>query len=133
MTTNPTQSECRRMIEQRLGAAAARILERLQRERPLYAKLDVLPEDGARAVTTYDERCVYCQTCGDAANAVGTDLLVPATRGGTNHPQNLVAACEACRRARRGRHLDVFLAERLELDARAVYARIRRATASLQV
>jgi 5-methylcytosine-specific restriction endonuclease McrA len=95
---------------------------------PWYPKLDVLPEDGARAVAAYDRKCVYCGAPGELV----VDLLVPHRRGGTNHPENLVAACEGCRVARRGRHLDAFLLSRLDLDARAIYARIANATAKLR-
>jgi 5-methylcytosine-specific restriction endonuclease McrA len=120
------------MIAWRLGARAAQILERLEEEHPRYAKLDVLPEDGARVLAAYDRRCAYCQASGDVGNEVGIDLLVPERRGGTNHPENLVAACDRCRATRGGRHLDVFLEGRLEFDARSVYARVARATARLR-
>jgi len=121
-----------RLVLTRLGARADRVLQRLEQERPRYPQLDVLPEDGARVLMGYGRRCAYCGKTGADGNEVSIDLLVPARRGGTNHPANLVAACQTCRRARQGKHLDAFLEERLDLDARAVYDRIARASATLR-
>jgi hypothetical protein len=39
----------------------------------------------------HDYMCVYC---GDEANAV--DHVIPINKGGTDHPDNLVAACMFC-------------------------------------
>jgi hypothetical protein len=39
----------------------------------------------------HDYCCVYC---GDDANTV--DHIIPLTKGGTDHPLNLVAACNRC-------------------------------------
>lgn len=39
----------------------------------------------------HDYMCVYC---GDEANAV--DHVIPINKGGTDHPDNLVAACMTC-------------------------------------
>ena len=39
----------------------------------------------------HDNLCVYC---GDEADTV--DHLIPINKGGTDHPQNLVAACSRC-------------------------------------
>jgi hypothetical protein len=124
-----TPSIFRRLLAQRLGVRIDRALERLGQERPRYPRLEALPEDRARSLAAYDHRCAYCQTAGNASNELGVDLLVPARRGGTNHPSNLVAACAGCTRDRQGKHLDAFIEERLDLDASAVYARIARATA----
>jgi 5-methylcytosine-specific restriction endonuclease McrA len=103
-------------------------LDSLDRSPAFFPKLDVLPEDAARVVAAYDRQCAYCAAHAD----VGVDFLVPQSRGATNHPENLVAACEPCRTARRAKHLDAFLHGRPDLDARAVYARIARATARLR-
>jgi 5-methylcytosine-specific restriction endonuclease McrA len=120
----------RAMVAWGLAGRAAHVLKRLDDPCPSYPKLDVLPEDHARVVAAYDRRCVYCGA--DAGDGVAIDLIVPERRGGTTQPDNLVAACERCKVARRGRHLDAFLVRRLDLDRRSVYARIARATASLR-
>ena len=39
----------------------------------------------------HDYCCVYC---GNEANTV--DHIIPITKGGTDHPENLVAACGKC-------------------------------------
>jgi 5-methylcytosine-specific restriction endonuclease McrA len=39
----------------------------------------------------HDYLCVYC---GDEADTV--DHLIPMSKGGTDHPENLVAACRNC-------------------------------------
>jgi 5-methylcytosine-specific restriction endonuclease McrA len=42
----------------------------------------------------HDYCCVYC---GDEANTV--DHVIPITKGGTDHPLNLVACCSRCNSA----------------------------------
>jgi hypothetical protein len=132
MGTNALKSPavCRAILENRLGADAAYALRRLDQERPRYAKLEVLPEDRARVLSAYGRRCVYCQA--DTGVHLGVDFLVPPRREGTAHPENLVASCDRCRSERRGKHLDVFLESRLDLDTHAVYGRIARATAVMR-
>jgi 5-methylcytosine-specific restriction endonuclease McrA len=123
-------AECFTLIERRLAGRADPALRRLGDEQPWFPKLDALPEDCARAFAAYDGRCAYCAA--DVGDALAIDYLVPHDRGGAIQCENLVAACEACKTARRGRHLDAFLARRIDLDARSVYARIARATARLR-
>lgn len=48
-----------------------------------------------------------CRYCGGAADHV--DHIVPRSKGGTNHPGNLCAACEACNLAKSDRDLAEFL------------------------
>ena len=125
-----SSDECRALIERRLAGRADHALRRLFDEKPWFPKLDALPEDCARALAAYDRRCAYCTA--DAGDVLAIDYLVPQDRGGAIHCENLVAACGACKTARRGRHLDAFLARRIDLDTRSVYARIARATARLR-
>ena len=39
-----------------------------------------------------------CHYCGAPANTV--DHVIPRSAGGTDHPQNLVAACQPCNRSK---------------------------------
>jgi hypothetical protein len=125
-----TPAECRAKIVWRLGRDAAWALRRLEEKRPAFPKLPVLPEDRARVVAAYEGGCAYCG--GEIGEEDGTDFLVPETRGGTDQCENLVAACATCALERRGRHLDAFLARRIDLDRARVYARIARATARMR-
>lgn len=125
-----TPRECRVFLERRLAGRVAYALRRLEDKRPWYPRLNALPEDRARALAAYERRCAFCAI--DLGRDGGVDLIVPGTRGGTTQAENLVAACERCKDARRGRHLDAFLESRIDLDARAVYARIARATAVIR-
>ena len=135
-SSNP--SACRRYIEFRLGRRATRVLRYLEKEQPHFPKLNSLPEDRARVLEAYGRRCAYCGTSDSTDESTGTvgtlgiDLLVPTQRGGTPTPENMVAACANCRHARHGRHLDAFLEEQIQLDPRAVYARIGAASAILR-
>jgi hypothetical protein len=123
-------AECRAILEERLSPDAVYALRRLDKLRPRYAKLQVLPEDRARVLSAFEHRCAYCTA--DTGVHLGVDYLVPPKREGTAHPENLVASCDRCRTERRQRHLDVFLEGRLDLDAHAVYDRIYRAMALLR-
>jgi hypothetical protein len=125
-----SQAACRAILEQRLGVHVGRVLRRLGQDKPRYVRLEVLPEDRARVLAAYDRRCVYCTA--ERGTHLGIDFLVPPSREGTAHPENLVASCDACRSARKGKHLDAFIESRLDLDAHAVYERIARATAILR-
>jgi hypothetical protein len=97
-------------------------------------RLDVLPEDRAEVLEAYrtakrtdgtgsTDACVYCRSTRD----LGVDFLVPLNRDGTAHPENLVPACARCIKNRRSRHLDEWFEHRLDLDTRAIYARIAEA------
>ncbi len=105
-----TPRECCAVIEARLGRERTEALRRVDGGYTHFPTLDALPEDTARAVAAYGRRCAYCQTADLASLAIGIDFLVPRERGGSIQAMNLVAACERCRTARRGRHLDAFLA-----------------------
>ena len=125
-----TPAECRAQIVWRLGGDAAWALRRLEEKRPSFPELAVLPEDRARVIAAYEGACAYCAR--EIGEDDGTDFLVPESRGGTDQRENLVAACAACAGERGGRHLDAFLARRIDLDRARVYARIARATARMR-
>jgi 5-methylcytosine-specific restriction endonuclease McrA len=61
----------------------------------------------------HDYCCVYC---GDVANTV--DHVIPLSRGGTDHPMNLVAACAFCNygKGNRERHIRWITPRRSEQD-----------------
>ena len=125
-----TPQECRTLVESRLGGKRLWVLRRLHDGRRVFSKLGVLPEECVRVVLAYQGRCVYCAAT--LPSDAGVDFLVPEARGGILAWDNLVASCERCSTERAGRHLDRFLARRLDLDVRAVYARIAEATARLR-
>jgi 5-methylcytosine-specific restriction endonuclease McrA len=127
-----TPRECCAVIEARLGRERTEALRRVDGGYTHFPTLDALPEDTARAGAAYGRRCVYCQAADLTGLAIEIDFLVPRERGGSIQAMNLVAACERCRTARRGRHLDAFLARRRDLDARAVYDRIAAASATFR-
>lgn len=53
---------------------------------------------------TVDPRCFYCGRH-LKPNATTLDHIVPVSRGGTHHPQNLALACPLCNAAKRERTL----------------------------
>lgn len=40
----------------------------------------------------YDSECYYC----GGSNSLGVDHKVPTSRGGSDHPKNIVTACRSC-------------------------------------
>ena len=52
------------------------------------------------------DRRTECFYCGHPADAL--DHVVPRSRGGTNHPSNLVPACHSCNSGKRARTIGEY-------------------------
>ncbi len=50
-----------------------------------------------------------CQYCGDRGNRLECDHVVPVSRGGPNHLDNLVAACRQCNRSKGAKLVEEWL------------------------
>lgn len=50
-------------------------------------------ESARRRIEIADDPCFYC---GEIAEHMQTDHMIPLSRGGTDHAENLVRACRAC-------------------------------------
>jgi hypothetical protein len=61
----------------------------------------------------HDYLCVYC---GDEASTV--DHVIPTSKGGTDHPLNLVAACQLCNygMGNKVKHIEWITTHRSEQD-----------------
>jgi 5-methylcytosine-specific restriction endonuclease McrA len=64
-----------------------------------------------------------CQYCDKRGGKLHCDHVVPVSRGGLDHPSNLVTACEPCNLSKRAKPLEVFLADRPD-RIQAVLARL---------
>ena len=75
---------------------------------PKKLRFEVLKRDG-----------FACQYCGQGAPHVvlHVDHVIPVSRGGTNDPDNLVAACESCNSGKRASFHDPMLAQVVDLKA----------------
>lgn len=51
----------------------------------------------------------YCVYCGREGTALVLDHAIPVSRGGSNHPSNLLPACEPCNGAKRAKTFSEFL------------------------
>lgn len=58
----------------------------------------IIARDGAR--------CAYC---GTTHGRFHIDHIVPRSKGGTNHPDNLTVACARCNLRKGAKHVDEFL------------------------
>lgn len=83
--------EARRLMQ---GRRAARWRERLNLSASEWRDLS----ESIRARDSYT--CFYC---GSRELPIHVDHIVPLIQGGTNNPENLVAACAACNTSKGGR------------------------------
>ena len=64
----------------------------------------------ARLRSEVFERDNYtCQYCGQRGGELECDHVHPVSKGGSNHTENLVAACKACNREKRAKTLDEWM------------------------
>lgn len=66
-------------------------------------RFNVLRRDGFR--------CVYCGNKASDQSPLQIDHVKPRSKGGSNEPENLVAACRACNIGKSDRHSDLSLGE----------------------
>jgi hypothetical protein len=52
-----------------------------------------------------------CQYCGVTGIELTCDHILPTSRGGLDHPDNLVAACQSCNSAKQDKTLEEWLSE----------------------
>lgn len=84
------------------------------------------------ATGVYARDCWCCLWCGkslqqslkDEGNPLVLDYAIPPSRGGTNHPSNLLTCCVRCKTVRRGRAMRVFARE---VGGEEALCRIQRA------
>ncbi|WP_431861427.1 HNH endonuclease [Azospirillum sp.] len=62
-----------------------------------------------RAILIRDD--YTCQYCGARSDKMECDHVVPVSRGGSNDPENLVAACYDCNRSKGSKLVSEWLAE----------------------
>lgn len=63
----------------------------------------------ARAFRDHGAWCIYC---GDEAQPLTLDHVRPISRGGSNHPANLVPACSSCNKSKGAKSVEEFLESR---------------------
>ena len=74
---------------------------------PLVIRLRYMVKVPYHRRTALSRRAVFarddyrCQYCGSAADSI--DHVMPRSRGGSDHPSNLVASCGHCNRSKRDR------------------------------
>jgi 5-methylcytosine-specific restriction endonuclease McrA len=79
-----------------------RAIKAAQKRPPLSRTRDSRPEswrDTKRRMLEDDNRCHWCGRRLRLSTAT-MDHVIPLARGGSNHPRNLVLACEACNQTR---------------------------------
>ena len=82
--------------------------------------------DFAKIRAAQDERCYWCETAlGDDAHP---DHYVPLARGGSNWPENIVAACPSCNLSRQDKMPDEFRAYLKVVASMADEIAVKRAT-----
>lgn len=72
--------------------------------------------------------CAYCGASVEDGTQLSLDHLKPHSKGGSNHPSNLVTCCSKCNSARGNRPVRQFcraVAEYLDKDSRAIERHVR--------
>jgi len=89
-----------------------------------------------RSLQAAGGRCVYCgrDLMSDARSFLSSSLdhVLPRSRGGNNHPENLVAACGPCNRLKDDAFRQTVDEARALIARRLVAADIRRALLACQ-
>ncbi len=95
----PLKQRIKKKIEQKqLGPLSPEMLEL----RPWTSVQSGLWNKRRRIILKMHDYC--CAYCGNAANTV--DHIIPRSKGGTDHPDNLVAACSQCNYSK---HDDIWI------------------------
>ncbi|BDP42920.1 hypothetical protein DAETH_28890 [Deinococcus aetherius] len=72
-------------------------------------------EDVRAAFAKQRGRCAYCDCKIDKRTRWHIDHFIPLSRGGTNHPENIVIACEPCNLAKSTKMPWEFMPERFQV------------------
>lgn len=89
------------------------------RARRANADGECTPEEWQGILAYFDRRCAYCLRPESETGTLAMEHMLPLSRGGTNHPDNIVPGCKPCNSSKSDRTPMEFLAAQRRLECLA--------------
>jgi hypothetical protein len=89
------------------------------RARKVGAEGDCTVDEWLAILRYFDFRCAYCLKHTDEVGTLAREHMLPLSRGGTNHPDNLAPSCKVCNSRKRNSTPLEFLVRQRRLECLA--------------